>query len=400
MAAEAGIVVVGGGRAAASAVGELRAQGYDGPLRVVGGDTHNPYDHPPLSKDYLQGEQPLDSVYLQPASWWDENDVRLELGARVTDLDVSAHTVTLWMGKEIPYDRLLLATGARARRLQVGGDRVHYLRTLDEGVALRSALESGGQRVAVIGKGWIGMEVAASAAKLGNSVTVVGRGIPLARALGDDLGRLVVGVHEGHGVEFVDDDVADIDATGVALASGDRIDADVVVAGIGAAPEVALAESAGLAVENGILVAASLETGAPDVWAAGDVANAMHPVIGRRMRNEHWANASAQGVTAARSMLGQDVVFDEIPYFFTDQFEFSMELSGYPPLMADARVVYRGDPASLEFIAFWLDDDDRVVGGMNVNTWDVNERVQQLIRAGSPVDAARLADTSLDLAGL
>ena len=400
MSAGAGIVIVGGGRAAASAVGELRAQGYDGHIRVVTGERHNPYDHPPLSKEYLQGAQGIDSVYLQPSSWWDDNRVQLTTGSRATTLDFAAHTVTLWTGQEIPYERLLLATGARARRLQFGGDHVHYLRTIDEGRELRAALEGGGKRVVVIGSGWIGMEVAASATKLGNTVTVVGHGIPLSNALGDDLGRLVAGVHERNGVTLLEGAVADVDATGVTLEGGERLDADVVVAGVGAAPEVALAETAGLAVQNGILVAASLQTGSEDVWAAGDVANAMHPVIGRRMRNEHWANASAQGVTAARSLLGQDVIFDEIPYFFTDQFEFSMELSGYPPLMADARVAYRGDPAGLEFIAFWLDDEDRVIAGMNVNTWDVNERVQELIRGGRPVDFARLVDPAVDLASI
>lgn len=400
MSAEAGIVIVGGGRAAASAVGELRAQGYEGRVRVIAGERHIPYDHPPLSKGYLQGDDGIDSVYLQPSAWWKEHDVQLLTGSRATSLDVAAHTVTLWTAQEVEYDRLLLATGARARRLPFGGESVHYLRTLDEGRELREALEPGGRRVVVIGSGWIGMEVAASATKLGNMVTVVGHGIPLSAALGDDLGRLVAGVHESNGVTLLDAEVQDVAASGVTLEGGEIIEADVVVAGIGAAPEVALAETAGLAVENGILVASSLQTGAEDVWAAGDVANAMHPVIGQRMRNEHWANASAQGMTAARSMLGQDVIFDEIPYFFTDQFDFSMELSGYPPLMRDARIAYRGDPAALEFIAFWLDEQDRVVGGMNVNTWDVNEGVQSLIRDRRPVDFARLIDPSVDLGSL
>ena len=332
MSAGAGIVVVGGGRAAASAVGELRAQGYDGPIRVIAGERHNPYDHPPLSKDYLQGADGIDSVYLQPSAWWDENHVQLMTGSRATSLDVASHAVTApGPGRRSSTTNCCSRPAHGRAGLPFGGDSVHYLRTIDEGKELRAALKPGGKRVVVIGKGWIGMEVAASATKLGNEVTVIGRGVPLSAPLGDDLGRLVAGVHERNGVTLLDADVADVDEVGAILAGGEVIEADVVVAGVGAAPEIALAETAALAVENGILVAASLQTGAEDVWAAGDVANAMHPVIGRRMRNEHWANASAQGVTAARSMLGQDVVFDEIPYFFTDPVRLQHGAQRVPP---------------------------------------------------------------------
>jgi NADPH-dependent 2,4-dienoyl-CoA reductase/sulfur reductase-like enzyme len=317
--------------------------------------------------------------------------------------------VTLSNSETFSYDKLLLTTGSRHRTLDIPGadlPGVHYLRTLDDSQMLNEALRAGDKRVVVIGSGWIGMEVAATARGLGNEVRVLLHGLlPLAGALGDEVGEYFAALHRRNGVVLrseveVSEIVAkDGVAAGVRIGARDVFGADLVVIGVGASPNVELAEAAGLDVDNGILVDESLQTSDPDIYAAGDVANAVHPVIKQRLRSEHWANAQNQGPAAARAMLGQEVSFDDIPYFYTDQFDLGMEYSGYGPLAKDASVVYRGDPDSGEFIAFWV-SDGRVVAGMNVNIWDVNEAVQDLIRRGNKVDLGKLADDSVDLANL
>jgi 3-phenylpropionate/trans-cinnamate dioxygenase ferredoxin reductase subunit len=284
-------------------------------------------------------------------------------------------------------------------------DGILYLRDIEDSEALHAALAGGGKRVVSVGAGWIGLEVTAAARELGNEVTVIGReAIPLEGPLGEELGGVFLRMHQEHGVQFelpsdlVAFETADGRVTGVVTDRG-TIPADLVVVGIGAVPDTALAQAAGLETDNGILVDASLASSAPDVFAAGDVANAFHPVLGAPMRNEHWQTAISTGRAAAKSMLGQETSFDEIPYFYTDQYDLGMEYSGYGPLTRDARVVYRGDPDTREFIAFWL-KDGRVVAGMNVNIWDVNDQVQRLIRDRVEVDEARLTDPAVPLSEL
>jgi 3-phenylpropionate/trans-cinnamate dioxygenase ferredoxin reductase subunit len=287
---------------------------------------------------------------------------------------------------------------------------VYTLRTMEDSEWLRSALEVGGRRVVVVGSGWIGLETAAAARGYGNGVTVIGHSVvPLQQALGAQLGGVFERLHRDNGVEFrngtsvvaIDGDDGDGDdgPREVVTADGERLPADIVIVGVGALPNTGIAERSRLTVDNGILVDQGMRTAAEDVYAAGDVANPFLPAIGRRLRNEHWANAIAGGTVAARSILGEDAVYDDIPYFYTDQYDLGMEYSGYGPLAAEAEVVYRGDVAKREFIAFWL-RDDRVVAGMNVNIWDVNEEIQRLIRSGAPVDRSRLTDESVDLAAL
>jgi len=402
-------VIVGGGRASVFAAEELRARGFSGGIRLIAAEAHPPYDHPPLSKGYLIGNDELDDVYLHPRDWYEERQIGLVTGVSADALDVSAHRLTLSTGEQLGYDRLLLATGARARMLGLPGERqagVHGLRTIDDAVALREALVAGGRSVVIIGAGWIGMEIAASARALGNEVTVVGRGaVPLAAAIGDELGGYLRRLHERNGVVLrMETGVAGIEgggrATGVALQGAQSLPADVVVVAAGAEPELELAAAAGLDLDDGVLTDESLATSAADVFAAGDIANAYHPVLGGRLRTEHWSNASDQGAVAARSMLGERAVFDAIPYFFTDQFDFGMEYSGFGALAASAEIVYRGERESGEFIAFWVDDRRRVVAGMNVNVWDVNEQIQALIRDGRPVDLDRLRDGDVELSSL
>jgi NADPH-dependent 2,4-dienoyl-CoA reductase/sulfur reductase-like enzyme len=406
MSVEQNFVIVGGGLAGASAAEELRKQGFDGSIRLIAGEEHEPYIRPPLSKGYLSGSDGLDAVYVHPKQWYADNRIEVVTGTRVTAIDRAAHAVTLSTGDTLGYDKLLLATGSAPRVLSIDGSDlggVHYLRTIDDSEALQTELRAGDKHLVLIGSGWIGMEVAATARTFGNEVTILERdAIPLANALGDELGTMFAELHREKGVvlrasvavaKIVGSDGR---VTGVELDGGEVVPADVVLIGIGAVPNVSLAQEAGLEVDGGVLTDASLATSDPDIFAAGDIASAMHPVLKQRLRSEHWANALNEGEAAARSMLGQDVSFDDIPYFYTDQFDLGMEYSGYGPLTRGATVVYRGNRAGREFIAFWL-ADGKVVAGMNVNVWDVNEQVQRIIRSGAQIDPARLADESVPL---
>jgi 3-phenylpropionate/trans-cinnamate dioxygenase ferredoxin reductase subunit len=399
-------VIVGGGLAAASAAVELRERGFDGELHLIAAEQHQPYLRPPLSKGYLLGTEGLEQVFVKPGAWWRDHDVQVLTGRRVTAL--LEHRVRLDDGRELPFDRALLATGAQPRTLDVAGSGsrgIHTLRTLDDSDRLRAAFAPGGRRVVFVGAGWIGLELAAAARTLGNEVVVVAPGrVPLASAIGDELGGMFAELHVEHGVQLrMGESVVGFESTdgevSAVLTDRGSIPADLVVVAIGAVPDTALAEAAGLEVDDGVLVDEHLVTSDPDILAAGDLANAYHPVLRQRMRNEHWANAEQGGRTAARSMLGEAAMFDEIPYFYTDQYDLGMEYSGYPPLALNAPVVYRGDRAARAFIAFWM-NDDRVVAGMNVNVWDVNEAVQQLIRSGRAVDRDRLADPAIELAAV
>ncbi|MFL6053198.1 MAG: NAD(P)/FAD-dependent oxidoreductase [Actinoallomurus sp.] len=403
-------VIVGASLAGAKAAQALREEGFTGRVVLVGEETLRPYERPPLTKGFLSGKDPLEKAYVHEESWYADNDVELRLGVRVTGLDRAAREVRLADGDRIGYTKLLLATGASARRPDVPGadlGHVHYVRDASDSERLRAALEPGDRRVAVVGAGWIGLEAAAAARGYDDEVRVISPSTPLRRSLGTELGEVFAALHRRHGVEFVPGSVAKITESSVVTTEGTETPADVVIVGVGAVPNTALAEEAGLEVDDGILVDASLRTSDPDVYAAGDVAKADNPLLGRRIRVEHWANALNGGPAAARSMLGQPVVYDRVPYFYTDQYELGMEASGAWAGAYD-QVVYRGtDPAAyvsgdtdeLEFIAFWL-SDGKVVGGMNVNIWDVAGDIQALIRSGRPVDAARLADPAVPIADL
>ncbi len=385
------IVIVGGGLAAGSAAETLREEGYDGDVTIVTAEPHPPYQRPPLSKGYLAGEEGRDAVILHPADWYADRGIQLHMSTEALALYPAAHRIET-TGPDLAYDSLLLATGASPRRLPIDGHDlagVHSLRSLDDSDALADRLRAGGQRLVLIGSGWIGMEVAATARTLGNDVTILERDqVPLALAVGSRMGEVFRSLHEVHGVDLrtsvqVERIVGNGRVDGVVV-DGETVTADLVLIGVGAIPNTYLATAAGIAVDNGILTDASLRTSAPDVYAAGDVANAYHPVIQRHLRSEHWANALNAGPIAARVMMGGDAVHDGIPYFYTDQFDLGMELSGYPPLMAAAELVVRGDVDAREFVAFWV-DGGRVVGGMNVNVWDVQDDIQALIRSGERV---------------
>jgi 3-phenylpropionate/trans-cinnamate dioxygenase ferredoxin reductase component len=397
MSSQSTFVIVGAGMAGGKAAETLREEGFDGRIVLVGAEPHRPYERPPLSKDYLRGEGGM--AWLQEdEGWYAQNDVELRTSANVEAIDPSASAVTLAGGERLEYDRLLLTTGAEPRRLPLDGadlDGVHLLRTVEDSDAIKTAFEAGG-RMVVIGGGWIGCEVAASARQKGMDVTLVEPlELPLLRVLGPELGALYRDVHVDQGVEMLlGTGVEAIEGSGraerVRTSDGRTIDCAAVVVGIGVAPRTGLAEAAGLQVDNGILTDERLQTSAEGVFAAGDVANATHPVFDRRVRVEHWANALEQGPAAARAMLGRDVRYDKVPYFFSDQYDVGMEYAGLHDPGSDELVV-RGDMAAREFVAFWL-RGDRLIAGMNVNVWDVSDPIQELVRSGAPIDRARLAD--------
>jgi 3-phenylpropionate/trans-cinnamate dioxygenase ferredoxin reductase subunit len=395
-------VIVGGGLTGAKAAETLRAEGFAGRVVLVGAEPDLPYERPPLSKGYLLGQDDRASVFVHDEKWYAEQDIEVLTGRRVTALDRAAHEVELAGGERLGYTKLLLATGASPRRLRVPGNDlkgVHYLRRLAHADRLREALAPGG-RVVVAGAGWIGLETAAAARTYGCEVTIVEPApSPLHATLGPELGEYFANLHRRHGVDLrfgtsVTGFAGDTAVTAVTTDAGD-IPADVVVVGIGARPETQLASDAGLAVDDGVCVDAALRTEDPDVYAAGDVASAWHPAYDRRIRVEHWAAATNGGPAAARSMLGHEVVHDDLPYFFSDQYDMGMEFTGWFPPGGYDRVVQRGDDEA--FHAFWL-ADGRVVAGLHVNRWDEGlDAVRELIRGGRTVDPDALADPARPL---
>ncbi|HEY4465317.1 MAG TPA: FAD-dependent oxidoreductase [Streptosporangiaceae bacterium] len=412
MPAEPTFVIVGAALAGAKAAEALREQGFGGQIVLIGAERHHPYERPPLSKEYLQGAAGRETIFVHEDSWYALNSIDLRLGTAVTAIDRSAHQVMLDGGERIGYAKLLLATGSTPRRLTVPGadaDGVLYLRTVDDSDRIREALGSA-SRVAVVGAGWIGLEVTAAARNAGAEVTVLEEAeLPLLRALGPEVAPVFVALHRDHGVDFrfgarVSEIMVSgarggggVRATGVRLADGTEAGADAVIVGIGAAPAAGLAGAAGLEViSGGVVTDAALRTSDPDIFAAGDIARAFHPLLRRPIRVEHWANALNQPATAARAMLGQDVAYDRLPYFYTDQYDLGMEYSGYAEPGEYDRVVFRGDVRKREFVAFWL-SGEMLLAGMNVNVWDVNQEIQRLISEHEPVSPRRLADPAVPL---
>jgi len=398
-------VVVGASLAGATAAAELRTGGFDGQVILIGAEPERPYERPPLTKDYLRGETEREKAYVHADDFYARLEIELVTGVSVTAIEPGRSRLTLDSGRTLGYDKLLLTTGAQPRRLDVPGaglDGIYYLRTLADCDLLRERLAAGG-RVAVAGAGWIGSEFAASARQRGLEVTVIDpQALPNERIFGREIGSFYRDLHTRHGVSMLlGDGVESFEGSGAVAAvratSGRRIECDFAVVGIGVLPRTSLATDAGLQTGNGIAVDARLHASAPDIFAAGDVANAWHPFYQRPVRLEHWANALHQGPAAAQAMLGQPVSYDRIPYFFSDQYDAGMEYSGFAPEWDE--VVFRGDREGGEFIAFWL-RDARVVAGMNVNVWDVNDHIQALIRSRQPVTVAALADPDTPLDSL
>ncbi|WP_086707491.1 NAD(P)/FAD-dependent oxidoreductase [Streptomyces antimycoticus] len=401
-------LIVGASLAGAKAAQALREEGFAGRIVLAGEENERPYERPPLSKGYLLAKSEREEIYVHPQQWYAEHDIDLRLGATVVAVDPAAHEVTFADGSRLDYAKLLLTTGSSPRRLALPGaglDGVLYLRRVEDSDRLKETLRTA-SHIAVIGAGWIGLETAAAARAFGAEVTLLERAeSPLLRVLGRETSQIFADLHTEHGVDLrCGVQIAEITGTdghasGVLLADGSRIEADAVIAGIGITPNSQLATAAGLDVGNGIRVDAHLRSSRQDIYAAGDVANAFHPLLGRHIRVEHWANAVYQSQVAAKVMLGQDVIYDRVPYFFTDQYDLGMEYTGYVEPGAYDQVVFRGSTSTREVIAFWL-ADGRVLAGMNVNVWDVTDPIRALVTSGGVVDAQQLADTNVSLADL
>jgi 3-phenylpropionate/trans-cinnamate dioxygenase ferredoxin reductase component len=401
------IVIAGAGLASARAAEALRKDGYDGSITIFGDEPERPYLRPPLSKEYLRGEGDRKHVDVHPAAFYAEQRIDVRTATRVAAIEPASRDVVLDGGDRVPFDRLLIATGARPRRLPVPGadlPGVMTLRNLGDADAIRAAA-SEAERIVVVGAGWIGSEVAASLRTLGRTVTLIAPdAVPLERVLGTEIGGVYRDLHVEHGVDWrprstVQRILGTDRVDGIETSAGERISAELVVAGIGVEPRTELAVSGGLAVGDGIEASETLETSVAGIFAAGDVASAWHPFYGRRLRAEHWANARFQGSGAARSMLGGTAPYDRIPYFYSDQYDLGMEYTGRAS--RSDRLVVRGSLASREFVAFWL-ADGRVVAGMNANIRDVAKPIERLIRSRAVVDPVALADPSVaidDLAG-
>ncbi|CAM5604432.1 NAD(P)/FAD-dependent oxidoreductase [Streptomyces canus] len=411
-------VIVGGGLAGAKAAETLRTEGFTGRVILICDERDHPYERPPLSKGYLLGKEERDSVFVHEPAWYARNDIELHLGETVDAIDRTAKTVRFGEdGTVVRYDKLLLATGAEPRRLDIPGTDlagVHHLRRLAHAERLKGVLAALGRdngHIVIAGAGWIGLEVAAAAREYGAEVTVVEPlSTPLYSVLGPELGNLFAELHRERGVRFhFGARLTEIvGQDGMVLAArtddGEEHPAHDVLAAVGAAPRVALAEAAGLELADrahggGVAVDERLRTSDPDIYAAGDVASFHHALFGNRLRVEHWANALNGGPAAARAMLGRQVTYDRVPYFFSDQYDLGMEYSGWAPPGSYDEVVIRGDAGKREFIAFWV-KQGRVLAGMNVNVWDVTEPIQGLIRSRAQVDTEALADPHVPLVSL
>jgi 3-phenylpropionate/trans-cinnamate dioxygenase ferredoxin reductase component len=403
MSTQQTFAIAGASLAGAKAAETLRAEGFDGRVVLIGEEAVRPYERPPLSKAYLRGEVGFEKAAVHPEDFYLEHEIELLTSTTVTSIDPAGKQVSLDPGGRLTYDQLLLATGAEPRTLKIPGadlEGIHYLRSLSSCDALREALDRA-TTVVVVGAGWIGSEVAASARQLGKEVALIeGAQVPLERVLGAEVGTMFRDLHADHGVQLhmgvgVEAFRGSTTAEEVVLADGSVVAGEVFVVGVGVAPRTGLAEAAGLTLDNGVVVDEHLATSAPGIWAVGDVANAYHPIFGTRIRLEHWSSALNQGPAAARNMLGQGVEYARIPYFFSDQYDLGMEYNGFAPRWDE--VVFRGDRDGRELIVFWL-DQGRVAAGMNVNVWDVSDPIAELVRSKQLIDPRQLADTSVDLA--
>jgi 3-phenylpropionate/trans-cinnamate dioxygenase ferredoxin reductase subunit len=408
MTTQPSFIIVGGGLAGALAAQTLREEGFDGRITLLGEEPHRPYERPPLSKDYLQGKADRDSIFAHPEPWYADHAVELRLGTAVTSLDPAARTVTTASGVQLDYDKLLLTTGSTPRRLSVPGadlDGLHYLRSVDDSERIKTGFAHA-HRVAIIGAGWIGLETAAAARNAGLDVTLLERSeLPLLHVLGPETAPIFADLHRDHGVDLRSQvTVAELSGrngavTAVILSDGSRIDADTVLVGVGITPNTRLAAQAGLKIDNGILADEHLRTSDPNIFAAGDVANAYNPRLGRHIRVEHWANARRQGATAGKAMVGQDAVDARPSYFFTDQYDLSMEYTGDIGPSGYDQVIFRRHADPRRLIVFWL-QKQRVQAGMNINMWDVADDIERLVQSPHPANTDDLADPGIPLANL
>jgi 3-phenylpropionate/trans-cinnamate dioxygenase ferredoxin reductase subunit len=403
--AERTVAIIGGGLAAARAAANLRKEGFDGRVVLLGEESELPYERPPLTKDYLRGTTGRSGFRVKDAAGWAADRVEVRTATRVTALDLAAREVALESGERVPFWRAILATGSAARPLPVpGGDLsgVFTLRTVEDADALRAAALAAGS-VAIVGGGWIGAEVAASLRQVGVDVTMIMSGaLPLEKVLGPEIGAVYRDLHLAHGVRLIADArvegvVGNGHARGVRLGDGSTVEASVILAGVGARPRDELARAAGLTVSDGVEVDEYFRSSDPDVFAIGDIAGAWNPLLGARIRVEHWDTARRHGAAVARSVLDQGVPYARAPYFYSDQFDLNIEYVGHPAHFD--QVVFRGALDSGSFCAFWL-DGGRVVAGLSARMPGLSPEIAQLVEGRATPDAGRLADPHVPLTDL
>jgi 3-phenylpropionate/trans-cinnamate dioxygenase ferredoxin reductase subunit len=395
-------VIVGAGLAGGGAAATLRQEGFDGRVILIGAEPQPPYERPPLSKEYLRDEFAFEQALIQPPGFYDENGIETRFGVRATRVDAAERTVELEGSERVAYDKLLVATGGRNRRLSIPGvdlEGIYDLRTVADADRIRAEIASG-RKAVVVGMGFIGSEVAASLRRSGVDVVVVDRNeVPLRRVLGEEVGRVIEGIHRDHGVSMVfEDTVAAFEGAGrverVTTGRGRRIECDFVVVGLGTEPITELLAGTGAEIDNGVVVDEYLRTGVEGIYAAGDVANYYHPVFERHIRVEHWQNALKQGPAAALSMLDMGEPYDEIPWFWSDQYEHNLQYAGFHTEWDE--LVVRGSMEERNFVAFYR-KDERVLAAVAVNRGRDLRRSMPLIKAREPVDAAKLCDLGVDL---
>ena len=403
------VVIIGGGLAGAKTAEALREKGFQGSVTLIAAEDHLPYERPPMSKDYLAGKSAFEDAVVHPSRWYEDNNVTLKLGVRATKIDAEGHQVTLEDNSTVAYDKLVLATGSVVRKLPIPGadaKNVHDLRTVEDSDAIRQTFGQD-KKLVIIGGGWIGLEVASAARGAGTDVTILeGSKLPLLRILGEEVAQVFADLHTSNGVDLrTEAQVAEIltegdRAVGVRFKDGSAIDADNVVIGIGVSPVIALAEEAGLDIDNGVLVDASLRTSNADIYAVGDIANHDHPVLGHRIRVEHWATALNQPAAAVAALLGEETDgFTNLPYFFTDQYDLGSEYVGHAT-GSEEKVVIRGDLSKREFVAFWVNTEDQILATMNVNVWDIPDQIKPLIAEKKKVNLEQLADPNVPFSEL
>jgi 3-phenylpropionate/trans-cinnamate dioxygenase ferredoxin reductase component len=398
-------VIVGASLAGVSAAASLREEGFEDEVILIGAEPHYPYERPLLSKEYLRGEAPFEKTLVRPAAFYEEYRIQMHLGARVTRVDPAAKVVHCESGDRFNYDKLLVATGVRNRRPPIPGlnlEGVLNLRSVEDADALRSQLVPG-RRAVVVGMGFIGCEVAASLRQKGVEVVALEPSpTPLFRALGQQVGEVLAAVHRDHGVDTVFGDVVtgfegERSVERVITRGGRRLECDFVVAAVGVEPAVECLTATGIELDDGVVVDELCRSTAADVYAAGDVANHFHPVFGRRIRIEHWQNAMRQASAAARSMLGKGRPYDDVPWFWSDQYDMNLQYAGFH--RDSKQIVVRGNLARREFLAFYV-TDGRVEAIAALNRGRDLRRAMHLINARTIVDPRHLEDEDVDLRSL
>lgn len=395
-------VIVGAGLAGGTAASTLRQDGFDGRVVLIGAEKHPPYERPPLSKEYLRGESSFEQALFQPPDFYGENGIELRSGVRATRIDVREKSVELDSGEHVAYDKLLFAAGVKNRHVPTPGsdlDGVYDLRTVADCDLIRREI-SPGRKAVVVGMGFIGSEVAASLRQSGVEVTVMDRNkVPLRRVLGEEVGRVIEGIHRDHGTELIfEDTMAAFEGTGrvesVTTGAGHRLGCDFVVVALGVEPVVEPLASTGVEIDNGVVVDEHFRTGVEGIYAAGDVANQYHPVFERHIRVEHWQNALKQGEAAARNMLGGGEPYQEIPWFWSDQYDHNLQYSGFHREWDE--LVVRGSLQERSFVAFYR-KDERTLAAVAIDRGRDLRRSVPLIKSRQRIEASRLRDPDVDL---